>query len=576
MKSDSDWREKYLDAIDKLESLEKDWKSLDSVFRTLTSRLCLAAQGRDDRLDGELKRVNERVRKQAEAVELLELIDPLSQAIAALDQGPAPVPSVTSTQTSIKFTPAPPAIPPPNSPLAGTPSSAPPSAAPAALSTTASPNAAPTTPPPYAATDSRSAMPSNTAPAAATERTTSAAPATPLQSIGARGDSTSIDSVMTGAAPTDLPSMSAVRSNTISEALPAQPASNPENSQRVRSAAVAATLRSLSSLPELAPALNPLHEKPPSQVSADELATALQNLTSILGEQRSRLQKEKLEVEGLLTQLNARLTEIAAHLAGDVDREQSALDSSKQLDSLVMSEMLEMTTTVQRASDLGALRKEVSGRLDAIGAHFKAFRAREEERHQAQIVRAERMRARISELERESHVLQETLKQEQRTALIDALTGIPNRAAYDDRVDKDFRSWRATNVPICILAWDIDRFKTINDQFGHKAGDKVLRVIGQFLAQQVRGTDFVGRYGGEEFVMILVETTIEQAAVVAEKIRAGVAALGFHFKNSPVTVTASCGITAFREGDSIDLAFNRADQALYRAKGEGRNRCVTD
>jgi diguanylate cyclase len=319
-----------------------------------------------------------------------------------------------------------------------------------------------------------------------------------------------------------------------------------------------------------------LHEKPPSQVSADELATALQNLTSILGEQRSRLQKEKLEVEGLLTQLNARLTEIAAHLAGDVDREQSALDSSKQLDSLVMSEMLEMTTTVQRASDLGALRKEVSGRLDAIGAHFKAFRAREEERHQAQIVRAERMRARISELERESHVLQETLKQEQRTALIDALTGIPNRAAYDDRVDKDFRSWRATNVPICILAWDIDRFKTINDQFGHKAGDKVLRVIGQFLAQQVRGTDFVGRYGGEEFVMILVETTIEQAAVVAEKIRAGVAALGFHFKNSPVTVTASCGITAFREGDSIDLAFNRADQALYRAKGEGRNRCVTD
>jgi diguanylate cyclase len=520
MKSDSDWRAKYLDAIDKLESVEKDWKSLDSVFRTLTSRLCLAAQGRDDRLDGELKRVSERVRKQAEAVELLELIDPLSQAIAALDQGPAPVPSATSTQTSIKFTPAAPAIPPPNAPAD--------------------------------------------------------APAPSSQNFPVHGNSTSMDSVLTGAEPTDLPSMSAVRSNTVPTAQPVQTASNPESSQRVRSAAVAATLRTLSSLPELAPALNPLHEKPPSQVSADELATALQNLTSILGEQRSRLQKEKLEVEGLLTQLNARLTEIAAHLAGDVDREQSALDSGKQLDTLVMSEMLEMTTTVQRASDLGALRKEVSGRLDAIGGHFKAFRAREEERHQAQIVRAERMRARISELESESHVLQETLKQEQRSALIDALTGIPNRAAYDDRVDKDFRNWRATNVPISILAWDIDRFKTINDQFGHKAGDKVLRVIGQFLAQQVRGTDFVGRYGGEEFVMILVETTLEQAATVAEKIRAGVAALGFHFKNAPVTVTASCGITAFREGDSIDLAFNRADQALYRAKGEGRNRCITD
>jgi diguanylate cyclase len=339
---------------------------------------------------------------------------------------------------------------------------------------------------------------------------------------------------------------------------------------------VAATLRRLSALPELAPALDPLQEKPPSQVSADELATALQNLTSILGEQRTRLQREKLEVEGLLTQMNARLEEIAAHLAGDVARERGALDSSKQLDSLVMSEVLEMTTTVQRATDLGELRKQVNVRLDAIGTHFTAFRAREQERAKAQIERAERMRTRISELESESRVLQETLKNEQRTALIDALTGIPNRAAYDDRIETDFRAWRATNAPIAILAWDIDRFKTINDQFGHKAGDKVLRVIGQFLAQQVRGTDFVARYGGEEFVMILEETTLEQAALVAEKIRLGVSELGFHFKNSPVTVTTSCGITVFREGDSIDLAFNRADQALYRAKHEGRNRCVCD
>jgi diguanylate cyclase len=76
--------------------------------------------------------------------------------------------------------------------------------------------------------------------------------------------------------------------------------------------------------------------------------------------------------------------------------------------------------------------------------------------------------------------------------------------------------------------------------------------------------------------MILEETTIEQATAVAEKIRTGVSEIGFHFKNAPVTVTASCGITVFRAGDSIDSAFNRADQALYLAKNEGRNRCVAD
>ena len=485
MKSDSDWREKYLDAVDRLETIEKDWKSLDSAFRMLTSRLCLAAQGRDDQLDQELKRVSERVRRQGDAVELLELIDPLSRAIADLDPGPAPLASATTTQTNIKFTPAAPA---------------------------------------------RSA---------------------------------SADPMLTGLIAPDA-------------ARPNGSPSNTEDTQRVRSDTVAAALRQLSALPELAPALDSLQDKPASQVSADELATALQNLTSILGEQRSRLQREKLEVEGLLTQLNSRLEEIAVHLAGDVDRERSALDSSKQLDTFIMNEVLEMTTTVQSAADLGELRKQVNGRLDAIGQHFRAFRAREDERSRAQIERAEQMRARITELERESHVLQETLRREQRTALIDSLTGIPNRAAYDDRVDLDFRNWRATNAPISILAWDIDRFKTINDQFGHKAGDKVLRVVGQFLAQSVRATDFVGRYGGEEFVMILAETKIEQAIVVAEKIRVGISGLGFHFKNSPVTVTASCGITAFREGDSIDLAFNRADQALYRAKDEGRNRCVAN
>ncbi len=84
-----------------------------------------------------------------------------------------------------------------------------------------------------------------------------------------------------------------------------------------------------------------------------------------------------------------------------------------------------------------------------------------------------------------------------------------------------------------ILAWDIDRFKTINDAYGHKAGDKVLRVIGQHLARHVRDTDFVGRYGGEEFVMLLVGTDADEAAVVAEKIRLEISQLGFHFHDQP-------------------------------------------
>jgi diguanylate cyclase len=215
----------------------------------------------------------------------------------------------------------------------------------------------------------------------------------------------------------------------------------------------------------------------------------------------------------------------------------------------------------------------VRGRLDVITSHLQEFRAREGARVSAQLDRTQRMRVRVSDLEREIHGLHKSLQEEQSLRMIDALTGIPNRAAYDERIRHEYMRWQSENTPVCVLAWDIDRFKEINDAYGHSAGDKVLRVVAQHLAQHVRGTDFVARYGGEEFVMILAGTQDSQAAATADKIRAGIEKLGFHFHNKPVVVTASCGITSFRGDDTPETIFDRADRALYRAKDNGRNCC---
>ncbi len=184
------------------------------------------------------------------------------------------------------------------------------------------------------------------------------------------------------------------------------------------------------------------------------------------------------------------------------------------------------------------------------------------------------LRARVEELERESRVLQNSLQEEQRAAMIDALTGIPNRAAYDDRMAHEFARWQRHGGTITIAAWDVDNFKGINDEFGHMAGDKVLRILGQHMARSVRGTDFLARYGGEEFLMIMVGMDADQALKACNKIRTGIQAIAFHFRDRPVTVTASCGITSFRMGDVPEMAFERADGALYEAKDGGRNRCV--
>jgi diguanylate cyclase len=120
----------------------------------------------------------------------------------------------------------------------------------------------------------------------------------------------------------------------------------------------------------------------------------------------------------------------------------------------------------------------------------------------------------------------------------------------------------------------VDNFKNINDEFGHMAGDKVLRILGQHMARSVRGTDFLARYGGEEFLMIMVGMDADQALKACNKIRAGIQAIAFHFRDRPVTVTASCVITTFLMGDVPEMAFERADGALYEAKDGGRNRCV--
>jgi len=126
------------------------------------------------------------------------------------------------------------------------------------------------------------------------------------------------------------------------------------------------------------------------------------------------------------------------------------------------------------------------------------------------------------------------------------------------------------------VIWDVDHFKKVNDTFGHKAGDKVLRTIARNLAGSIRETDFIARYGGEEFVHLMTGAELENCVAVADKLRGKIEATGFHFREQAVTITVSCGVTQFRDGDSSESWFERADRALYKAKQAGRNRCVSD
>jgi diguanylate cyclase len=230
---------------------------------------------------------------------------------------------------------------------------------------------------------------------------------------------------------------------------------------------------------------------------------------------------------------------------------------------------------VETAKDLQQIRDQVRNRIDAIDQHLQGFRQREATFAAAVHARNDQMRSRIVELEAEAKRLQGQLQDEQRASTIDVLTRIPNRQAYDKRIDEELHRLRRFKQATCLAVWDVDNFKRINDTYGHRAGDRVLRAVADCFASRIRSTDFIARYGGEEFVMILPGTHLEDASSFSERIRAAIAEIGFHFRGSPISVTVSSGVTALVPEDTAGGAFDRADKALYQAKQTGRNRCVT-
>lgn len=159
----------------------------------------------------------------------------------------------------------------------------------------------------------------------------------------------------------------------------------------------------------------------------------------------------------------------------------------------------------------------------------------------------------------------------------DALTGLLNRALLDERVMRQFAQATRFDVPLSVLFLDIDHFKKINDAFGHQSGDAVLKALAGLLNEGTRATDIVGRYGGEEFVVILPGTPADGAGLVAERLRAKIAEASIPVKDQMIGITISIGIAtqvgSAPYADAGDL-LEAADQALYAAKNGGRNRAV--
>lgn len=170
--------------------------------------------------------------------------------------------------------------------------------------------------------------------------------------------------------------------------------------------------------------------------------------------------------------------------------------------------------------------------------------------------------------------LRQALSEVEKLACIDPLTNVFNRRRLFQIAEQELLRTQRYGSPLSVIMLDIDHFKAVNDTYGHLAGDGVLRKVAETTRRQLRSTDFFGRYGGEEFVVILTETDGFQAVEVGERIRSELEALTVVVEGHTIKVTVSIGVSScVTQTDDIDKIIKRADLALYHSKKSGRNAC---
>ena len=186
------------------------------------------------------------------------------------------------------------------------------------------------------------------------------------------------------------------------------------------------------------------------------------------------------------------------------------------------------------------------------------------------------MASRLKDLEQQATELREDLEVQHARVLVDPLTGLLNRAGYNETMAKLHARWTRYGGMLSLAMMDLDLFKDINDCYGHAAGDRVLAMVAMKLKEVIRESDVLCRYGGEEFILLLPQTSLADGSMLLEKLRSHIEHCAFRHKDTPVGVSISCGIAEFAAGDALESVFERADQAMYRAKRRGRNRVCTE
>ena len=277
-----------------------------------------------------------------------------------------------------------------------------------------------------------------------------------------------------------------------------------------------------------------------------------------------------------LNQLNQQLASINDSLLANYKAQKSISSHRKQLGETFQDHVNNTKSDVHNATDLNSLKQLINDRMHTINEAMTLFQNSMQEQEKQAAKSITQLKNKVSRMEQDATQLRSSMQEKIAQALSDSLTGLPNRAAYQDTIFPLLTSAAQNKQQLCIAVCDVDHFKVINDTWGHLTGDKVLRLVPRQMQTALKKDHLLFRYGGEEFVVIFPMTSLDQAFEHCQNIRNAVASTPFNMNGEPISVTISIGLSLFDGKESHDELFNRADKNLYQAKQQGRNKVIRD
>lgn len=299
--------------------------------------------------------------------------------------------------------------------------------------------------------------------------------------------------------------------------------------------------------------------------SVDSMGAALEEVISLLQEHGQRIEEERATTQTFLGELRSRLSSVEESIFSVISDGTESLGRAEVLERQVGDDVLAIGEAVQQ-DDLSLLRMAVEHGLTKLSTKVTDYLTLEKVKHKESKKKIEGLNRTVHEMEAHARDLRGQIKTKQDLAIKDILTGVYNRAGYEQRILEELSRSKRSHSPLSLVFIDCNKFKQINDTFGHAAGDLVLVEIANALTARARASDLIARYGGDEFVALLPDTPADGAAHFAKDSSQRIREAGFNANGSPLDVSISCGITEIRADDTPEIAIKRADEAMYLAK----------